>query len=378
MFKAGNYQKHYYKTKYQYESFSPSSINTKFEWKDNKITIALEEAVKLLGELNSYSNFIPDIDFFIKMHVVKEATTSSKIEGTKTEIDEAVLSEDQILPEKRDDWEEVHNYIKAMWYAINRLNELPLCIRLLTDSHKILLSGVRGQEKQPGKIRKTQNWIGGSNLNDAFFVPPHPEEVPNLLSDLEKFWHNDSLGLPILIKTALTHYQFETIHPFLDGNGRIGRLLIALQLIYNNVLSLPTLYISDFFEKNRGAYYNSLNMVRESHNAEQWIKFFLSAVTETSKNGINTFKDIIRLRKKYNAIINTLGRRKKLAQKLLLYMFSNPIININQASKELGVVFNTSNSLIQELLKKGILTKTNPSKRNQFFALEEYLNLFKK
>ncbi|MGB2962021.1 MAG: Fic family protein [Candidatus Omnitrophota bacterium] len=378
MFKAGIYKKHFFKKDYKYESFTPSSINTKLEWKDKNITVSLEEAVKFLGELNSYSNFIPDIDFFIKMHVLKEATTSSKIEGTQTGIEEAILPESQILPEKRDDWEEVHNYIKAMWHAIEQLKELPLCIRLIKNAHKTLLSGVRGQEKQPGKIRKTQNWIGGSSLKDAFFIPPHPEEVPALLSDLEKFWHNDALSLPILIKTALTHYQFETIHPFLDGNGRIGRLLITLQLIYNNVLSLPTLYISDFFEKNRGAYYDSLNMVRSSSDIEQWIKFFLSAVTETSKKGIATFKSIITLREKYENVIDTLGRRRNLAKKLLLYMFSNPITNINQASKELDVVFNTANTLIQELLKKGILERKDPSKRNQFFILKEYLDLFKK
>jgi Fic family protein len=378
MFKAGTYKKHFFNKDYQYESFSPSFINAKFEWKDRKITVLLEEAIKLLAELNSYSDFIPDINFFIKMHVVKEATTSSKIEGTKTEIEEAVLPKKQILPENRNDWEEVHNYIKAMRHAIEQLKELPLCLRLIKNAHKTLLSGVRGQEKRPGKIRETQNWIGGSSLKDAFFIPPHPDEVPALLSDLEKFWHNDTLGLPILIKTALTHYQFETIHPFLDGNGRIGRLLITLQLIYNNVLSLPTLYISDFFEKNRGAYYDSLNMVRNSNNAEQWIKFFLSAVTETSKKAINTFKNIIVLEKKYENIIDTMGRRKALARKLLLYMFSNPIININQASKELDVVFNTANSLIQEFVKKDVLKKTTPSQRNQFFALKEYLDLFKK
>lgn len=377
MFTAGIYKKHFYKKDYQYESFLPSPINGKFDWRDKAITVSLEEAVKLLGELNSYSNFIPDIDFFIKMHIVKEATTSSKIEGTKTEIEEAVLPADQILPEKRNDWEEVHNYIKAMWFAIEKLKELPLCLRLIKGAHKTLLSGVRGQEKQPGKIRKTQNWIGGSSLKDALFIPPHPEEVPRLLSDLEKFWHNNSLGLPILIKTALTHYQFETIHPFLDGNGRIGRLLITLQFISNDVLSLPTLYISDFFEKNRGAYYNSLNMVRSSNDVEQWIKFFLVAVTETSKKGIATFKRIITLREKYANITDTLGRRTPLAKKLLLYMFSNPIITVNQASEELGVVYNTASSLIKALLDKKILTKTSAAQRNQFFELKEYLDLFK-
>jgi len=378
MFNAGVYKKHHYRKDYQYESFSPSLVNKNFEWQDKKITVYLEEAVRLLGKLNSYSNFIPDIDFFIKMHVAKEATSSSKIEGTKTEIDEALLPKDQISNEKRDDWEEVHNYIEAMWYAINTLKKLPLCIRLIEETHKILLSGVRGQEKQPGNVRKSQNWIGGSGLKDAFFVPPHHEELPALLSDLELLWHNQNLNIPLLIKTALTHYQFETLHPFLDGNGRIGRLLITLQLISNNILTLPTLYISDFFEKHRASYYDALNMVRISNNIEQWIKFFLSAVTETSKNGIETFEKIIDLRKRYEKIINTFGRRKILGQKLLLHLFANPTITTNTLSKELDIVFNTANSLIQEFLKKELLQERTSAKRNRSYVMTEYLNIFNK
>ncbi len=377
MFKAGGYKKHHYKKEYQYKSFSPSLINKKFDWSDKKITVSLEEAVNLLGELNSYSNFIPDINFFIKMHVAKEATSSSKIEGTKTTIDEAVMSKDQITIEKKDDWEEVHNYIEAMWHAIETLQKLPLCLRLIKNAHKILLSGVRGQEKQPGNIRKSQNWIGGSNLKDAFFIPPHHEELPTFLSDLEHFWHNEDLNIPILIKTALTHYQFETIHPFLDGNGRIGRLLITLQLINHNLLSLPTLYISDFFERHRSSYYDSLNMVRTSNSIEQWIKFFLSAITETSKKGIITFKNITDLRKRYEKIIIGLGRRREIGKNLLVFLFSNPTITVSTVSTELDIAFNTSNSLIQEFVNNGILTPKTPYSRNRSYAMKEYLDLFR-
>jgi len=376
MFIAGKYKTHHHKKEYQYKSFSPSLINQKFEWRDDRITVALEEAVRLLEKLNSYSAFIPDINFFIKMHVVKEATTSSKIEGTKTEMAEALLPKDQILPERRNDWEEVHNYIESMRHAIKNLKKLPLCMRLIKNTHKILLSKVRGQTKQPGRIRKTQNWIGGSSLKNAFFIPPHHEEIANLLSDLEHFWHNEDLGLPILIRTALTHYQFETIHPFLDGNGRMGRLLITLQLISNNILTFPTLYISDFFEKHRGAYYNSLNMVRASNNIEQWIKFFLSAIIETSKKGINTFERIIELRGKCEEKIDSFGRRRKIGKKLLLFLFSDPIINANQVSKELGVAFNTANSIIQQFVIAGILQPKTSSQRNRSFVMKEYLDLF--
>jgi Fic family protein len=367
-----------YRQQLKYKSFLPPEINTSLVWTDYKIDVLLEKAVRLIGELNVYSRLVPDVDFFIKMHVVKEATSSSRIEGIKTQLDEAFMSEDEIDPEDRDDWEEVQNYIQAMHFSIKKLEKLPISIRLLRQTHQRLLTGVRGAYKQPGKVRTSQNWIGGSGLSDAFFIPPHQDDVPSLLSDLEKFWHNESLDLPLLIKIAIAHYQFETIHPFLDGNGRIGRLLIVLQLIEKRYLQRPTLYISDFFEKNKGAYYDALTQVRVTGTIDQWIKFFLNAVIETATKGTATFESILALREKYEQKILRLGGRAELASLLLRVLYSKPRMGVNEISTLLNTSYVTANDLAKDFEKLGLLKETTGYSRNRIYALYEYLDLFKR
>lgn len=330
-----------------------------------------------LGELNAFSQLVPDIDFFIRMHVSKEATTSSRIEGTQTNIAEALQKSDYIDPEKRDDWEEVQNYIMAMNQAIKLLDTLPLSNRLLRDTHNILLKGVSGRHKQPGEFRKSQNWIGGASLNDAFYIPPHHDELPELLSDFEKFLNNVNQPLPHLIRIGIAHYQFETIHPFLDGNGRIGRLMITLYMVGNCLLTKPTLYLSAFFEKNKQLYYDNLTRVRTHNNLTQWLNFFLEGVRETAVNSIDTFKAIIELRQKfeYQGIL-TLGKKTSMAQKFMHYLYSKPIIDSREISEHLSVNPSTANRLIDDLIKLGILKEVTGYKRNRIFIFDKYLQLF--
>lgn len=361
-----------------YEYFSPSLINRAFNIENKKVLIYLEDANRLLGELNAYGTLVPDVDFFIQMHVVSEAVSSSKIEGTKTGMDDALLSAEEIDPEKRDDWQEVRNYIKAMNESIANLKQLPVSVRLINKTHKILLSGVRGKNKMPGEIRTSQNWIAGASITTAHFIPPHQQELSELLSDWEKFWHNESLDMPVLIKIAIGHYQFETIHPFLDGNGRIGRLLISLQLIERGFIKYPVLYISDFFETHRQSYYDALDKVRRDSGLEQWILFFLEGIIETANKSKRTFEDILKLREELETKILTLGKKAKTGKALLIYLFSDPVVTVRDAEKALGVQYKSANSLIEDFVTLGILKEKTGFSRNRIFVMDDYVNLFRR
>lgn len=372
-FKSGKFlsQKHY-------KSFSPSKINHLWTWDDAKINTLLAEANRKLGSLDAFSKHVPDVDIFIEMHIAKEATKSSRIEGTQTEIEEAIKSSTDISPERKDDWQEVHNYIAASNKSIAKLKKLPVSTRLLKEAHKILMKGVRGEHKNPGEFRESQNWIGGATINDAVFVPPVHTEINELMSDLEKFLHNDSVDVPVLIRAGITHYQFETIHPFLDGNGRIGRLLITLYLVSSGLLSKPSLYLSDYFEKHRMLYYDNLNKARQSNNLAQWLKFFLAGIIETSEKGISTLQKILKLKETIeDRKLVKLGKKIETGKSLMRYLYKKPIVNAHIVQEELEISLPTANSLVADFIKLGILNERTGWKRNREFEFSEYLNLFK-
>ncbi|MGQ7816280.1 Fic family protein [Metapseudomonas furukawaii] len=368
----------HWQQQYQYKSFSPTRINQEWLWMDPRLNTLLEQASRALAELNTLSLMVPDVDLFIRMHIAKEANTSSRIEGTQTQMDEAIMRKEQVAPEKRDDWQEVQNYIEAINTAVDQLQRLPLSIRLLKQTHSVLMQGVRGAHKMPGEFRTSQNWIGGSNLNNAVFVPPHPHEVPDLMSDLERFWHNDDIRVPDLIRIALSHYQFETIHPFLDGNGRIGRLLITLYLVDKGLLHKPALYLSDFFERNRGAYYDALTVVRASNDLLHWLRFFLTAIVETATSSKDTFMAIMALRQDVEHQILALGGRAENAKKLLMLLYQRPLLNVNEAAEHLGVTHQSANALIKQLEQMKILVETTGYGRNRLYLFQRYFDLFVK
>ncbi len=371
-FQSGTYSK-----QRGYKSFQPSKINRFWSIDDMALLHLLGKADRHIGRLDMYSEHVPNIDLFVSMHVLKEATQSSKIEGTKTSIEDALLERDEIQEEKRDDWVEVWNYIEALNEAIGLLNKLPISTRLIKQTHKILMQGVRGERKLPGEFRSSQNWIGGATLADAVFIPPVQESVGEYMSDLEKFIHNDQILLPELLKIALIHYQFETIHPFLDGNGRIGRLLIPLYLVEKEILKKPILYLSDFLENNRSHYYNNLTKVREENDLLQWFKFFLVGIIETAKKSADTFDKILKLEQRTDEKIQALGPRAAKASKLINHLYQHPIISPRKARQVCQTSSATIYALLASMEKVGILREFTGSKRGKMYVFEEYFELFK-
>ncbi|NLO19353.1 MAG: Fic family protein [Ignavibacteria bacterium] len=374
--KISNFLAGKYVERYQYSSFEPSSINNAWEIDIPEVNFLLSEADLKLGELNAFSQLVPDVDFFIRMHIAKESALSSRIEGTQTSIEHTVQKEESISSEERDDWLEVNNYIVSMNYAAERLSDLPISNRLIKETHYLLMQRVRGKNKAPGEFRHSQNWIGGASLQDAYFIPPSAESIQDLMSDLERFIHNTKIAVPHLIRIAIVHYQFETIHPFLDGNGRIGRLLIPLYLISSGLLHKPILYLSEFFEKNRTLYYDNLTSVRLKNDLTQWLKFFLVGLKQTAEKSIFTLKEIIKLRDDCIMKISELGKKSKNAKNLLYFLFKNPIVDAKDVAKELDVSISTAIRLLDDFIRIKIIIERTGFQRNRSYSFAKYIDLF--
>ena len=371
-----NFQSGDYVQQGHYKSFQPNPIDRVWSLDSMELIQLLGRADRELGRLDMYSDYIPNIDLFISMHVLKEATQSSKIEGTQTNMAEALLNREDVAPENRDDWEEVQNYVAAMKEAIANLEKLPFSSRLIRETHSTLLQGVRGKNKQPGEFRQSQNWIGGATIDDAIFVPPTHNSIGDLMSDIERFVHNDTQYFPELLKIALVHYQFETIHPFLDGNGRVGRLLITLYLVDRGILKQPVLYLSDFFERNRTNYYDNLMRAREKNDLLQWFKFFLVGIIETASNSVTTFDNILKLQKQVESQIQTLGSRSVNAQKVIHYLYQRPIIDAAKVGAVTGTSPASAYKLIADCVQFDILEEITGGKRGKQYMFMAYLRLF--
>ena len=360
-----------------YQSFLPTPLppNPALDL-DAEAVRLLVAANKQLAVLDAVSSRIPNINLFVSMYVRKEALLSSQIEGTQATLEDIF---DPLIEENTNrDLVDVINHIKATDFAIKRLKELPICNRLVREIHAVLMDGVRGQEKTPGEFRRSQNWIGGqgSTLKTARYIPPNVEDMVQSMTDLEKYINSDD-DLDLLIQSGLIHYQFETIHPFLDGNGRLGRQLITLFLIEKGLLKSPVLYISYFLKRNRIEYYDRLSEVRNKGNYEQWIKFFLQAVLESAEDAIATIDRLTALHNKNSAIINGMGRAAKNTLRLLNYIEANPIIEISKTAKALDLVFNTTSDAINRLEEAGILVQSAGEKRNRIYSYVEYLDILR-
>lgn len=371
------YQSGHFEKGYDYKYFVPAQINDEWVWKTPAINRLLEKAAFKLGELNSFARLVPNIDLFIQLHVTKEAVVSSRIEGTQTGMNEALLPIEEIEPERKSDWLEVNNYIQALNDAITELKTLPVSSRLIKRTHRILMQSVRGEHKLPGEYRTSQNWIGGNSPGDAVFVPPQHHLVNDLMGDLEKFLNNQELNTPALIRIAIAHYQFETIHPFLDGNGRIGRLLITLYLVSERLLDKPLLYLSGYFEKNKRLYYDNLSLVRTNNNMLQWIKYFLAGIERTADQAVHTLSNILALKEDIENDINAnFGRRSNSALVLLQALFVNPVTTIDKAASNCNLSFKAANNLVKLMQQKSYLKELTGQTRNRIFIFEPYLNVF--
>ena len=359
-----------------YKYFVPAKVNIQWVWSDPEINQLTEKASLKLGELNSFAGLVPSTDLTLHFSLAIEAVASSAIEGTQTGITEIKLNEEDIRLDQRNDQKEVINYIKALGKSIKDLEILPISSRLICKAHSTLLNSVRGEKKSPGDFRSSQNWIGVKTIQEADFVPPHHKLIGDLMGDLEQFLHNKKIQIPQLIRCAIVHYQFETIHPFLDGNGRIGRLLIVLDLIDKKLLDEPLLNLSKYFEFDKQAYYRKLDSVRLKNDMTGWIKYFLKGIIEISIESVETLKDILKLKEDLeNRIKAKFGRRSAIGLTLLNELFSQWVVTVNQIKEKLNITYRTANELVKIMCEYDILVEYTGQTRNRLYVFKSYIDL---
>ena len=363
--KIESYKSGEYIERENYKYFLPSFINHTFTWDDEVINVLLEKASFKIGELNGYTHYIPDIEPVINMFINKEAIASSRIEGITVDINDYLYTK-----EDSKELKSVRNLVNAFNVGFSKERKCVFFLELIKESHRDLFPYNGGAYKQE------ENWIGGNSINNAIYVPPARENLSDLMIDLEKFLNNEEINVPTLIKIAIAHYQFETIHPFFDGNGRIGRLMIPLFFVSKGILDKPLLYMSSFFEKNRSLYYDKLTYTRTHNDLNQWIKYFLNGIIETCEESINTLSKVIKLKEEYENKILKLGRRAENAKKLLILLFSDPIVSVTDVSIKLDVSFKTANELLQLFQDENMLKEITNGKRDRLFSFSEYITLF--
>ncbi len=364
---------------FEYRSFFPTPVNDNWQWDDPKIDMLLAEASYRVGELSGLSTAVPDLELFRPMFVLKEALASSRIEGNGTILDEAILDDREAIDSyRRDAWEDVRNHQTAINRVFFELEELPLSNRLLCHAHETLLAGVSGDQKTPGEFRRSQNWIGSGSLSDALFIPPHQGDLGILTTDLEAFWHEETMEAPDLIRLAISHYQFVVIHPFLDGNGRVGRIFIALFLAQKGLLKEPLLNVSSYFELFRDDYYDALTRVAGMSELDHWVRFFLTAVEKTAKHATHTLKAAHALRESTHAAAGTPDDRSANSGRVIDYLFRKPIVTVEELSDQLELEREAVGGIVEELLAKEILFETAITGNSGFLVFKAYVALFQK